>query len=276
MAGDRFSHQPWRVGTPEEDESGSWLSARAALIVAVVFVLVVKTFVPFGSELLYPLTLFATWVHEMGHGLTGLAVGGTFESLDIFWNASGLAHGTVGDGWPTALRAIGGLLGPPVVGASILAFARGPKRASIVLWVLAGLMLISVPIWVRSVTGFLVIPIVAGLTGLLAYKGGETTRHFGAQLLGVVLGLDTLTRIDYLFTSEVHVDGRDLPSDVMHVATGLGGPYLLWGALLAVISLGLVALGVRIAWMEPIAWKGLRWRKRGEDVTSSGRGRPNL
>ncbi len=260
----------------DEDEGGSWLNGRWGLIVAVVLVLIVREVVPFGRELLYPLTLFATWVHEMGHGLTGLVVGGSFDSLEIFWNASGLAHGAVGEGWPTALRAIGGLLAPPIVGASILAFARGPKRGTIVLWVLAGLMLVSVPIWIRSVTGFVVIPLVALATGALAYKGGETLRHLGAQLLGVVLGLDTVTRIDYLFTGEVRIAGQPLPSDVQHVATAIGGHYLLWGALLAAISVGLVYLGVRIAWMDEVAWSKLRWPKRSKDVTSSAGGRSNL
>lgn len=278
LAAPWLSHQPCRVGKPdeEEDEGGSWLSARGALIVAAIFVFLVKTFVPFGDEILYPLTLFATWVHEMGHGITGLLVGGSFDHLEIYWNASGLAFGQVGDGWPEAFRAMGGLLGPPIVGASILAFARGPKRASIVLWTLAAVMLLSVPIWVRSVTGFVVIPIVAALVGLLAYKGGETMRHFGAQLLGVVLGLDTLTRIDYLFTGEVTIAGQARPSDVQIIANAVGGPYLLWGAALAVVSLALVALGVRIAWMSPIRWSDLRWPKRRKDVTSSAGGRSNL
>ena len=251
---------------PEEDE-GPWVNARWALIFATGVVLLVKWLVPFGHEMLYPLTLFATWVHEMGHGLTGLVVGGSFESLDIFWNASGLAHGAVAEGWPSALRAMGGLLAPPIVGALILGFARGPKRASIVLWALSALMLLSLPIWVRSVTGFIVIPVVAGAMGLLASRGGETLRHIGAQLIGVILGIDTVSRIDYLFTAEVHVDGRDLPSDIAHVADAVGGHYLLWGALLALLSLGIVAIGVRIAWMSPIALP--KWPKKSKDVTSS-------
>ena len=252
-----------------EEEEGPWLNARWAMILAVAFVLIVRSFVPFGRELLYPLTLFATWVHEMGHGLTGLIVGGSFDQLEIFWNASGLAHGSVPSGWPQALRSMGGLLAPPIVGAMILGFARGPKRASIVLYALAALMVLSVPIWVRSITGFVVIPLVALCAGALAYKGGETLRHVGAQLIGVILGLDTITRIDYLFTSEVHVDGRDLPSDISNVASSVGGHYLLWGGLLAAVSLAVVALGVRLAWMAPIKLPKLRWPKRSKDVTSS-------
>ncbi|MBX3272933.1 MAG: M50 family metallopeptidase [Sandaracinaceae bacterium] len=251
-----------RDAEPEPDDEGPWLSPRVAFVLVVVAALLVRMFVPFGRELLYPLTLFATWVHEMGHGLSGLAVGGTFESLEVYWNASGLARGAVAGGGPTALRAIGGLLAPPLVGAAILAFARGPRRASLVLWVLATAMAISVPIWVRSLTGFVVVPLLALAFGALAYKGSDAWRHLGAQLLGVTLGLDTISRIDYLFTGEVHVGGQDLPSDVAHVAAALGGHYLLWGALLALASLALVAAGVRVAWMEPVPVPRLLPRRR--------------
>lgn len=241
------------MATPAEDEElEPWIDARWALILAAAVVLLMRELVPFGRQILYPLTLFGTWVHEMGHGLTGLLVGGSFDRLQIFWNASGLASGIVEPGWPRALRAAGGLLGPPVVGAFILAMARGPKRASIVLWALSALMLISVPLWIRSLTGFVVIPPVALGIALLAYKGGETARHIGAQVLGIVLALDTVTRIDYLFTAEVTVDGRDLPSDVSHIANAVGGHYLLWGGLLAVLSLAFLAVGLRIAWLSPM------------------------
>ncbi len=244
----------------ESDEEDEGLSARWGLILAAVGIVVVRTLVPFGDTILYPFTLFATWVHEMGHGLTGLLVGGSFESLDIFANASGLAHGSVAPGWPRALRAAGGLLGPPLAGATILVLARGPRRARIVLFVLAAVMIASVPIWVRSVTGWIAIPLVAALLGLLAFRPWPTRHQLGAQLLGVLLGLDTISRIDYLFTGSARVDGRDLPSDVAHIAEAIGGHYLLWGALLAVLSLALLALGVRAAWAETLAL-GLPWRK---------------
>ena len=253
-----------RAAEPEPDDDRPWLTPRVAFVLVVVGVLLVRMLVPFGRELLYPLTLFATWVHEMGHGLTGLAVGGTFESLEIYGNASGLARGAVSGGWPIALRAIGGLLAPPLVGAAILAFARGPRRASIVLWVLAAAMAISVPIWVRSLTGFVVVPLLALAFGALAYKGSDAWRHLGAQLIGVTLGLDTISGLDYLFTSEVHVGGQDLPSDVAHVAAALGGHYLLWGALTLLASLALVAGGVALAWSRPLRFP---WRRRTPEAT---------
>jgi hypothetical protein len=234
---------------PEDDE---WVSAREALVIAMLVVWIVRTFVPFGGTILYPFTLFATWVHEMGHGIAGVLVGGTFDRLEIFANASGLAHGRVDPGWPEALRAAGGLLGPPIIGATILAVGRGPKRATIVLAVLAGAMLVSVLVWVRTLTGWIAIPAVAVLLGALAWKGPSWLRTIGAQFLGVLLALDTVTRIDYLFSGTAFVDGHERASDVAIIADAIGLHYLVWGSLLAVVSLALLALGVRLAWATPM------------------------
>lgn len=246
---------------PDPGDDDEALSARWALILAALAIVVIRAFVPFGGAILYPFTLFATWVHEMGHGLAGLMTGGSFDKLEIFANASGLAYGRVDPGWPSALRAAGGLLGPPIAGASILAVARGPRRARIVLFVLAAVMLASVPIWVRSFTGWIAVPLVGVLIGALALKRWPTMHHVAAQLLGVLLGLDTIGGIDYLFTGSATVDGRELPSDVQHIASAIGGHYLAWGALLAVVSLALLAIGVRLAWAEPLAL-ALPWKKR--------------
>ena len=54
---------------------------RSAILIAAAALYVTSNWIPFGRQLLYPLTLFTTWVHEMGHGLTAL----------IYKDAGGLA-----------------------------------------------------------------------------------------------------------------------------------------------------------------------------------------
>ena len=89
------------------------VSAKGALLLAALLVLGLSRFVPYGRLVLYPFTLLATWVHEMGHGLTALLCGGKFAQLEIFSNASGLASTAVVPGFRQALVCAGGLLGPP-------------------------------------------------------------------------------------------------------------------------------------------------------------------
>ncbi len=223
-------------------------SARWALIFAAIAILIVKSFVPFGGTLLYPFTLLATWVHEMGHGLTALALGGGFDSLDVYGDASGLAFTRIEPGWRSAIVSAGGLVGPPLAGASILAIARGPRRARVVLFAMSAAIAISAVVWVRSLTGWIALPVVALAIGLVALRGGASSRMIAAHFVGVIFALDTVSRIDYCFTPEARIGGQTRPSDVAGMATGLGGPWLVWGIVVAVSSIAMLAIGLVIAW----------------------------
>jgi hypothetical protein len=228
---------------------------RTAILVAVALVYVVGAYVPFGQEALYPLTLFTTWVHEMGHGLTALILGGQFTELKIFANSSGLASSYAGAGVPHALVAAGGLLAPPIVGSLLIAVVHGPRRARIALTILAAAIVLSLVIWVRSIAGFVAMPIVAFALAWTAWRGfaeHPERRVIVAQVLGVVLALDTLTRmVGYVFEKEVTVDGKVSPSDISTVANNLGGSYVLWGLLITVIAVGLLSGALWWAWKRP-------------------------
>jgi hypothetical protein len=224
---------------------------RRALVTAIVLIVVIQRLVPFGREILYPFTLLATWVHEMGHGLTALILGGHFARLEIFGDASGLAHTAVSVGWRDAMVAMGGLLAPPIAGAAILGLAQTGRRAQVLLAGLAVALAISVAIWVRSPAGVIAMPIVAVALGWVAWRGSPDRRLLVAQGVGVLLAIDTWTRLDYLFTATAEVDGARRSSDISRVAESLGGHYLVWGLLLALVSLSLCALGIWLAWRKP-------------------------
>jgi hypothetical protein len=223
-------------------------TARGALIGALIVYFVVKTFVPFGGTLLYPLTLLATWVHEMGHGTTALILGGKFSYLEVFANGSGLAYTATSHPWQSGLTAAGGLLGPPLCGATLLATSRGPRRARVILAIMAIAMAVSLAIWVRSLAGWVALPIVALVVRAFAIWGSPRERMVFAQLLGVTLAMDTVSGSDYLFRASVVVDGAPRTSDIAQVAQAFGGPYLVWGLALAAVSFGLLLLGLRFAW----------------------------
>jgi hypothetical protein len=112
-------------------------------------------------------------------------------------------------------------------------------------------LVISLAIWVRSPAGLIAMPLVAAALGFVAWKGSPDRRLLAAQALGILLALDTVTRLDYLFTSSVEVDGARMPSDIARVAEALGGHYLLWGFLVAAVALALCFAGVWAAWRKP-------------------------
>jgi hypothetical protein len=233
---------------------------RRSLIVAAAVVFLLRSFVPFGRLILYPFTLLSTWVHEMGHGVAALVGGGRFSSLEIFANASGLAHVTYAPGWPDALTSLGGLVAPPLVGAAIILAARGPRRARVVLLGLGAAIAASTAIWVRSPAGWVALPLVAAAIVWAGLRFGPERRLVAAQFLGVVLALDTWTRLDYLFVKTAHVGGQERASDIARFAEVVGGPYLVWGLLVAALSLGAVALALWLTWRRAPAAASTRRR----------------
>jgi hypothetical protein len=240
------------VRTPVQSRRHDGWHPRTVIIVAAVTVFVISAWVPFGSTLLYPLTLFTTWVHEMGHGLTALAFGGQFRSLEIDANGGGLAYAYAGHGWPDAMVAAGGLLAPALLGALLLAFVHRPRVARIVLGVLASALVVSLAIWVRSTAGIVAMPLVAAFLGWAAWRGFAAEpgrRVLLVQVLSVILGLDTLTRMVHYSFMDKTSDGYR--SDVAAIADNLGGHYVMWGLAITTLALGMLALGLWRAWRRP-------------------------
>ncbi|MCU1277572.1 MAG: hypothetical protein JWM53_1118 [bacterium] len=225
------------------------MSARRGLIVAVAIAWLLEHVVPFGRWLLYPFTLLATWVHETGHRVAAMATGGRFLRLVIFADASGFAESRVGTPGATAIMALGGLWAPPLVGALLLAGARGPRRARVALTVLAGLMLLTLALWVRSPAGYVAVPACAALLGWAAWSWAPERRLVLAQFIAITLALDTVGRLlGYALSSHATVGGHEQKSDVALIADAVGGHYLAWGALVITVALALLAAGLWAAW----------------------------
>ncbi len=112
---------------------------------------------------------------------------------------------------------------------------------------LAAALLISLLVWVRSLAGWIALPIVAAFVTAFAIWGSPRERMIVAQLVGVALAVDTWSRKDYLFTATATVDGAVRTSDIATVAGAFGGPCPLWGAFLFLLSLGSLALGIFLA-----------------------------
>jgi hypothetical protein len=226
------------------------LGARAALVLAGALT-VARWQVPWGPYALYPFTLLATYAHELGHGLTALAVGGRFESLELFPDGSGLARwsGDVGRLGRAAVAA-GGLVGPSVAGALILALSREPRRAPLHLALLGSGMLATVLLFTRGDFA----PAFA-LGGGLALLGVARLAPRGAsllllRLLGVQLCLAVFRDLDYMFSDGGVVGGVARPSDSAAIAEALLLPHWFWGGAVALASFAVLALGLRAALRE--------------------------
>lgn len=200
---------------------------------------------PYGRELLYPLSLLATYAHELGHGLAALALGAGFDELLLHADGSGMAvwHGQPGR-LETALIAAGGLLGPSLAGTGLLLMSRSPRWARAVLGLLAVLLVVSAVLWSRNAFGFGFLLAWAFGLGLAARVLPDTAASFVLHLIALTLCLSWFTDLDYMFSNQAVVNGVVHLSDSAVIAQALWLPYWFWGALVAVFSLVLVLLGI--------------------------------
>ncbi|XFA74166.1 M50 family metallopeptidase [Thermosynechococcaceae cyanobacterium Okahandja] len=230
--------------SPEAPRSILWLSSAAAATV-------ILWQIPFGNYLLYPFTILATWFHEMGHGLTAILLGGYFRELVIFPNGSGFARyggevllGRLGHG----LVAMGGPLGPAVAGSLLILSSRSARATTLCLQALGIIILVSTLLWVRSLFGIVFMPLIGIGILLIAYRGSRWLKDFSIQFLGVQACISTFHQVGYLFTYAI--PGGHL-SDTGLLQKYLFLPYWLWGALISVLTVAILAWSLKTAYRSP-------------------------
>lgn len=216
--------------------------ARRALLVVAALTLALH-WLPVPIWLHWPILLGSTLAHELGHGLAALLLGGSFESLALFADGSGVAsyrgHFNAVQG---ALIAAAGLLGPPLAASLLLLAARHERSSRIALILCALCCALLVLLW----AGNLLTLFYAGVLGLglaaLALRGGPDLLQWSSLFLAVQLGLASFSRADYLFTAVAQTDAGPMPSDVAQIQAALWFPYWFWGALLALLTVAMLLL----------------------------------
>ena len=223
---------------------------RVALLLGIALASILLWQTTLGSQLLYPFTILATWFHEMGHGLVAMLTGRGFQSLQIFADGSGVALSLSpagGYGLVDALVAAGGPFGPAIAGAALIICSRSPTATHNALAGLGVALILSTAIWVRSLTGWLVLPALGVGLVLLAWRGPLPWQRFVIQLLGVQACISVWKQFDYLFSPGGAVGGQLQRSDTGAIADVLLLPYWFWGATISAAILALLWWSFRLA-----------------------------
>ena len=226
---------------------------RSRLLVGIALASVILWQTTIGSLLLYPFTILATWFHEMGHGIAAMLTGSQFERLLIFPDGSGVAlslRPVDASRLTDALISASGPLGPAIAGSLLIIASRSAKSTRAALTVLGAALIISTAIWVRSLTGWLVLPALGIGILWLAQLGTAPQQRLGIQLLGVQACISVWKQFGYLFSSGGNVGGQLHRSDTGAIADVLLLPYWFWGAA---ISAATVAL---LWWSLAVAFRG--------------------
>ncbi|MEA3015663.1 MAG: hypothetical protein QOI38_385 [Sphingomonadales bacterium] len=223
---------------------------RVALLLGIALASILLWQTRLGSLLLYPFTILATWFHEMGHGIAAMLAGRGFERLLIFADGSGVAlslRPADGYGLTDAMVAASGPLGPAVAGALLILCSRSPAASRNALTVLGVALIVSTLVWVRSLTGWLVLPALGMAIGVVAMRGPPRWQRFVIQLLGVQAAISAWRQFDYLFSPGGHVGGELQRSDTAAIADVLLLPYWFWGAIISAAILALLWGSFRLA-----------------------------
>ncbi len=221
---------------------------RVRLLVAIGVFSVLLWQTRIGAFALYPFTILATWFHEMGHGLAAMAAGAGFERLIIYSDGSGVAQLVLpADRFRVtdAIISAFGPLGPAIAGALLIAASRNARATRIALAVLGAALVASMLIWVRSLTGWLVLPPLGAIIAGIAWKGSGPVRQFAIQFLGVQAAISVWRQFDYLF-SDAGIGPGEL-SDTAAIAQVLFLPYWIWGAIISAATVALLWWSFRLA-----------------------------
>ncbi len=231
--------------------------SAATALGAAAGVTLVLFFIPYGDKVILPLTLLSTYVHEMGHGLAAILVGGRFVKLEMWANGSGVAwhagdYGALARAWVAA----GGLLGPAFFGALLFALGRHRSWAKPVLYVCGGLALLSVLLFVRNAFGVVYVLLLGAALLALAHFASEAWAQLVVVFLGIQLSLSVFSRGNYLFMAYAETTQGRMPSDVAHISEALFLPYWFWGGIVGLISVGILAAGMWFFFRGSLPVKG--------------------
>ncbi|MFA5624168.1 MAG: M50 family metallopeptidase [Bradymonadales bacterium] len=253
MTGQELAVSKQEQALTKEDKKKIWAFA----IISVAFIVLYQ--IPYGRYVLYPISLLFTYVHEMGHGLTAILVGGSFDHFKMWADTSGVAYSYVPDSsFARALVAAGGLVNPAIVAAVFFVCGRYERAGKASLMVFGILAALSVVFLVRNVFGALYVTLLAAVCILAAVKLNHNLSQILIIILAIGLTTSTFAEGNYLFMDFGYTgDGKLMPSDTQNIAQNLFLPYWFWGGLVALISAAVLFFGVKSFFKKPKAKKAL-------------------
>ena len=223
--------------------------ARWALVVSALVTIALYV-IPNGHYIARPLLLISTLVHELGHGVAAMLMGGHFDKFLMNADGSGVALSWgVSAGAPQAFVAAGGLCGPAVAAAVMIGASSRPKWARYILGAFGAFLALAVILVVRNGFGIAFTSILAALCLLIAIKGSVHWAQNTLLFLAVQLALSVYSRGDYLFMKEAQTLQGTMPSDSQAMALAMDlGSYWFWGLMCALFSVVMLAAGAYTFW----------------------------
>ena len=230
------------------------------LIATVVSVLiwVASWYLPILGYIVYPLQLFATFVHEGSHVLATLITGNTVQSLTVSSDGSGAVWSQSAGWFSQLLISSAGYLGTTAFGTLLLAWIRAGWSSKAALMASAGfvgLMTVAFGLFApvfnlfSTVTfGSVFFTVFSGavLTGglaLIGYFANARWANFALAFLAVQCLLNAVFSLVDLLLITTTVGGH---SDAVNMSAATGIPSIVWVLTWFVISIFMISVGLRL------------------------------
>ncbi len=239
-----------------EDARPQVMLLIAATVISIAL-FVVSWYIPLLGYVLYPLQLFATFIHEGSHALVAFITGNRVMSLTVSPDGSGVVWSQA-SGFSQLLISSAGYLGATAFGVGLLAWMRYGYSARLALFISAGFVGVMTvvfgflaPFWnllERVTFGSVIFTVFSGTllaAGLfaLAKFGSVKWVNFAVAFLAVQCLLNAFFSLkDLFFISATSSQGTDAAN--MAAATGI--PALFWVVIWIAISLVMITVGLRL------------------------------
>ena len=245
---------PYRVVKEAEPQFKLLLVATIVSIV----LWVISSYLPVVGLLVYPLQLFATFIHEGAHVLATLLTGNSVQSLTVSSDGSGAVWSQGTGSFSQLLISSAGYLGTTLYGALLLAWMRFGYPSRIALFFSAGFvfamtvvfgLLAPVVNFFSTVTlGSVFFTVFAGLVlavglGLVAYFSNAKWANFALAFLAVQCLLNAIFSLTDLLLITTMTGGH---SDAVNMAAATGIPAVVWVLIWFGISILMISVGLRI------------------------------
>ncbi len=233
------------------------LLAATALSVAVWFL--ASWFLPSLNFVLYPLQLFATFVHEGSHVLAAVVTGSAVQSLTVSPDTSGVVWSQPSGWFSGLLISSAGYLGTTLFGTLLLVWMRYGFASRIALYAASGFVGLMTVVFglIFPVFNIFTANVTAGSVLFTVFSGALLTAalfatarfaslkwaDFALAFLAVQCLLNAFFSLGDLFvlsaTTDVH-------SDAVNMASSTGIPSIVWVFAWILVSIAMISIGLRL------------------------------
>ncbi len=213
---------------------------------------------PLANYVVYPLQLFATFVHEGSHVLATLMTGGSVQSLTVSPDASGVVWSLTNSWLSQLIVSSAGYLGTTLFGILLLIWFRFNYSSRNALYFASGFVGfmtvvfgLLAPIWnvFSAKVGFFDVAftvisgavLTAGLFAIAKYASMKWV-NFSLSFLAVQCLLNAIFSLKDLFVISATSDAQ---SDAANMAAATGIPAIGWVMIWIFASVVMISIGLR-------------------------------